>query len=280
MSGTPFMQFYPGDYLGKTMDLTTEQHGAYLLILMTMWQHDAKLPNDPKKLARIARLTPVKFNAVWAEISRFFDVDGEVITNPRMTKERKKAAEKSQKRAVSGSAGGKAKALKDKEARIANAAVLPCHSPDARYQSEEREEANASLCERPKPSSANRFPDFWDAYPHRNGAKKGRADCERVYAKAVKAGVTEQQIIDAAGRAREDPDVKRGYGRSALPWLNQRGWEDEIQPQSNLTVIHGSNHDRQSPQQNRQSAADDRFGRIADAAVRNRAPSGADFGFG
>ena len=42
----------------------------------------------------------------------------------------------------------------------------------------------------------------------------------------------------------------------------------------------GTSHDRQSPQQNRQSAADDRFGRIADAAVRNRAPSRPDFGFG
>lgn len=39
-------------------------------------------------------------------------------------------------------------------------------------------------------------------------------------------------------------------------------------------------HRDQSPQQNRQSAADDRFGRIADAAVRNRAPSRPDFGFG
>lgn len=36
----------------------------------------------------------------------------------------------------------------------------------------------------------------------------------------------------------------------------------------------------QSPQQNRHTAADDRFGRIADAAVRNRAPSRPDFGFG
>ncbi|MBM3606199.1 MAG: DUF1376 domain-containing protein [Alphaproteobacteria bacterium] len=154
MSNTPFMQFYPGDYLGKTMDLTTEQHGAYLLILMTMWQHDAKLPNDPKKLARIARLTPAKFAAVWSEISRFFEVDGDTITNPRMTKERKKAAEKSQKRATAGSAGGKAKALKDQESRLANAMQLPCHSPDTRNQSEEREEAKASLSAEPT------FPDL------------------------------------------------------------------------------------------------------------------------
>lgn len=60
MSSTPFMQFYVGDYLADTLDLTTEQHGAYLLILMTMWQHDAKLPNDPVKLARIARMTPAQ----------------------------------------------------------------------------------------------------------------------------------------------------------------------------------------------------------------------------
>ena len=142
MSSTPFMQFYVGDYLADTLDLTTEQHGAYLLILMTMWQHDAKLPNDPVKLARIARMTPAKFRPVWDEISRFFVVEGDKITNPRLTKERKKAAEKSSKRATAGRAGGQAKALKDNEARLANAMPMPQHSPDTRDQ--RLPEANAS----------------------------------------------------------------------------------------------------------------------------------------
>lgn len=174
MSNTPFMQFYPGDYLGKTMDLTTEQHGAYLLILMTMWQHDAKLPNDPKKLARIARLTPAKFAAVWSEISRFFEVEGDAITNPRMTKERKKAAEKSQKRATAGSAGGKAKALKDQESRLANAMPLPCHSPDTRDKS--IPEANASG--RDASESADPKKEFWDkakAFLSKNGIPQSQS---------------------------------------------------------------------------------------------------------
>ena len=127
MSNTPFMQFYVGDYLADTLDLTTEQHGAYLLLLMTMWNSNAKLPSDKVKLARIARLTPAKFKAVWSEISRFFEDDGESISNRRLTKEREKANEKSAKRSTAGRAGGHAKALKDNEAHLANAMRMPQH---------------------------------------------------------------------------------------------------------------------------------------------------------
>lgn len=124
MSSQPFMQLYVSDYLSDTLDLTTEQHGAYLLLLMTMWRNEARLPNDTNKLARIARLSPAKFKRVWEEISRFFDVDGDDITNARLAKEFKKAKEKSQVRADAGSAGGKAKALKNKEPDLANATDL------------------------------------------------------------------------------------------------------------------------------------------------------------
>lgn len=143
MSSSPFMQLYVGDYLADTLDLTTEQHGAYLLLLMTMWRHGAKLPNDPAKLCRVARVSPKRWPTIWSEISRFFDTEGGFITNKRLTKEHQKALSISHERKTAGSLGGKANALKRQEAAQATATDLLKHSqkPDIR---EEKEEPNGS----------------------------------------------------------------------------------------------------------------------------------------
>ena len=96
--------------------------------------------------------------------------------------------------------------------------------PEARVQS--KREAKASLGASPP----NRFQEFWDAYPHRGGAKRKRKDSEARYARHVRAGVSEQEIIDGALRAHGDRTVQSGYARDPVAWLNQRGWEDEIEP--------------------------------------------------
>jgi hypothetical protein len=59
-----WMPLYVGDYLRDTRDLSTLQHGAYLLLIMHYWQHDA-LPGDERQLAAIAGLS----RSVWRRIS-------------------------------------------------------------------------------------------------------------------------------------------------------------------------------------------------------------------
>lgn len=76
------MQLYVADYLGDTRHLTTEQHGAYLLLLMTMWRSDGILPNCDKKLARITGCTPTRWSKIKADVLEFFDsVDGGLTSN-------------------------------------------------------------------------------------------------------------------------------------------------------------------------------------------------------
>lgn len=275
MSRVPFMQLYPSDYFAKTMTLTAEQHGAYLLILMTMWQHNARLPNDPVKLARIARMTPAKFKAVWAEISRYFEIDGDEISNDRLAKERKKASEKSQKRAVAGSAGGKAKALKDKNTAGSNchADAMASSSDTRNYKEEVREDTNVSLSVQAKFSGPS-FDAFWALWPLAKTAKKNAESAFRKLSPQDRVEATERVAEWAADWKRRNPTLNDIHPAS---YLNGKRWTDESQP--SLSIIHGGTH-AQPARQDRNAAAADRFGRVADAAIRNRAPSSGDIGFG
>lgn len=122
MSKTPFMPLWVADFLAKTPDLDAKETGAYLLILMALWTHGGRLPNDPRKLQRIARCGR-EWPKVWGAIERFFDVaDGE-ISQGRLTEELQKVNAKLEVNAHNGARGGLAKALKNKEAALANATI-------------------------------------------------------------------------------------------------------------------------------------------------------------
>lgn len=84
MAKIPFMPLYTSDYLGDTGHLSTEEHGAYLLLLMHMWNRGGTLPNDAKKLSRVARCSLKKWNSIWPALEDFFTSDDEVITCPNL----------------------------------------------------------------------------------------------------------------------------------------------------------------------------------------------------
>ncbi|WP_027059847.1 YdaU family protein [Mesorhizobium loti] len=136
MSERPFMQLYVSDFVGDTLQLSTEQIGAYMLLLMAMWNAGGSLPDDDAKLARVARLSLKRWRAISADLMTFFEREGGEIGHKRLTRELHKALVKSEARAAAGARGGAATALKTKARVPANADGLPRHSPDSRNQSE------------------------------------------------------------------------------------------------------------------------------------------------
>lgn len=52
-------------YLADTTHLTTEQHGAYLLLMMAAWRSpDCTLLHDDTRLARLAGVTPARWKVI------------------------------------------------------------------------------------------------------------------------------------------------------------------------------------------------------------------------
>lgn len=203
MSTAPFLQLYVGDYLADTLDLTTEQHGAYLLLLMTMWRHDARLPNDPAKLSRIARVSPRRWHLVWDAIGKFFFEEDGQIGNKRLDQEHQKAVSISQKRSASGAAGAKAKALKNNNADEANASGLLKHSQIS--EPEEKREPNGSPKKR-----ATRLPDDWQP--------------DEVFAKSE--GLSASEVAREADKFRDYWRGQAGQRGVKLDW--QATWKNWV----------------------------------------------------
>lgn len=83
-------------YLADTTHLTTEEHGAYLLLLMAAWrQSDCSLPNDDRKLARITGLSLRKWKSIQATILDFWVEENGRIFQPRLRREHDFACKKS-----------------------------------------------------------------------------------------------------------------------------------------------------------------------------------------
>lgn len=88
-----WMPLHIAAYLVDTQHLTTEQHGAYVLLLMHCWTHEGRLPDDDGALASICRMTPLQFRRkIAGAIRPFLQPAGDGhLTQKRLMEERQKA---------------------------------------------------------------------------------------------------------------------------------------------------------------------------------------------
>lgn len=100
----PWVAFYMGDYLKKTKDLTLDQHGAYLLLLIECWSKGRIPKQNEQMICRILGIPASRYRRTFASmVERYFNADG---TNKRATEEIEKAEKLYEKRALAGRKGG------------------------------------------------------------------------------------------------------------------------------------------------------------------------------
>lgn len=72
MAALPYIQLYVADYLADTIHLTTEEHGAYMLLIFNYWQTGKPLPAN--RLASISKLNE-RWTDVEQTLAEFFELD-------------------------------------------------------------------------------------------------------------------------------------------------------------------------------------------------------------
>ncbi len=135
-----WMPIWIGDYLADTQRLTTEQHGAYFLLLLDYWRNGSP-PDDDAVLAQITRLALPAWRRMRPVLVAYFKRQDGKLIHSRVESELVKAAENHDRRS--------AKAKKAADARW-NAEASKTDAPS---NAPSMPEALLGECPSPSPSS-------------------------------------------------------------------------------------------------------------------------------
>lgn len=192
-----WMPLYIADYLGDTMHLTAEQHGAYLLLLMAAWKRGGHVPDDDAQLAVITRTGDRWQTHVSAIVRAFFSQRDGLLVHGRVEAELLSARDKVSKRAEAGRAGAAAKWLKDGKRigePLANGkqsdapSPSPITSPSGEVKAQRKRSATASV-EKPEGVTDQTWAD-WLALRKDKKAPVTETVVKAAKREAAEAGIT------------------------------------------------------------------------------------------
>lgn len=119
MSGNPFFQFYPSDWLAGTRGLTSSETGVYITLIALMYEANGPIQFDEKRLARLCGATAAAFKKAvdgLVETGKL-SVSEDGIFNRRVQIEIEKRSEKRALARVAGIASGRSRNDKNAELR-------------------------------------------------------------------------------------------------------------------------------------------------------------------
>jgi uncharacterized protein YdaU (DUF1376 family) len=122
MAEFPAMPFYTDAYLADTTHLTTEEHGAYLLLLFAAWRSPGcSLKDDDTFLVRVAKVSLDRWNKRLKPVMLpFWQVRDGRWTQKKQQSVREKLGAIAEKRAKAARQGRKPKPLPEQDPASAN----------------------------------------------------------------------------------------------------------------------------------------------------------------
>jgi uncharacterized protein YdaU (DUF1376 family) len=178
MTGRPdsFMPLWIGDYLADTMGLTRDQHGGYLLLIMSYWRSGKPLPDDDETLSAVTRSTPKEWKKLRPILSGFFKISDGVWRHNRIDLELQRAEENYASKSERAKSGAAARWSKHASS---NAQAMPKHaSSNANHNHTPTENNPSGYSPRraggsaPAEAATRRPPCWTENYPEWQAFKK------------------------------------------------------------------------------------------------------------
>lgn len=247
-----WMPLFIGDYHADTARLTTEQHGAYLLLIMDYWRNGPP-PDDNAVLAQIAKLEKRGWLKHRAVLARMFQVDGGEWRHKRIDAElsgataRAKAASEKAARAAAARWGKDSSGDASSDApSIPQGQLEQCPLPSPSPLPSEVEEPEASLLVAESDVTAKSkskakgypeaFEDAWKVYPH----VKGRSSKPKSLIFWRKLTAADRTALPQAVQryAREGREPKMDCGAPAMDrWLRDEKHADWLAKGPTAVVV-------------------------------------------
>jgi uncharacterized protein YdaU (DUF1376 family) len=106
MAEFPHMRLWTADYLGDTTHLTTIEHGAYMLLLMTAWRSKAHcLPDDNLLLQQYTKTRAHQWKRIRPRLEPFFEINCGFWFHMRMLDEIEAIRRQRNQKSIAGTRG-------------------------------------------------------------------------------------------------------------------------------------------------------------------------------
>ena len=220
-----WMPIFIGDYLSATSRLTTQQHGAYFLLLMDYWKN-GRPPDDDEVLAQITKMTPDAWSNARRILLAYFQIENGHWVQKRIEKELLDSKTRKETAVTKAKAGALARWKKDNNA-TSNAQAMLDPMLDPMLE-------DASLpSPSPSPSTINKttkniyspdFEKFWQDYPKREGKSSAYKEWKRI----APDKDLQDKIHSGLIEYKQSRKVKDGFIKDCVNWLKGKHWEDEI----------------------------------------------------
>ncbi len=106
MAEFPHMRLWTADYLGDTTHLTTIEHGAYMLLLMTAWRSKAHcLPDHDLLLRQYTKLRAEQWKRIRPRLEPFFENSNGFWFHMRMLDEIEAIKRQRNQKSIAGTRG-------------------------------------------------------------------------------------------------------------------------------------------------------------------------------